>query len=292
MPRTNISEEREKMKVSTYCRQCLEKLACQAAEIATSDPQLRAEATKAGLNTLDRTFSYNRVATEIATEVHRVIKRLTLNRDPYREMKAKELKMSQRLFREVRPYYGEDLRSCVKLSTLGNTIDFFKEPHKVKEEMKKSFEFAIDHIDKFEKKLSSAKNVLYLADNAGECFFDLPLINKIREKAHVIYAVKGSPVQDDITLEDLNQAGLMEEIGEVITTGSDAVGIDFSSASEEFKTQFELADLVFAKGMGNYETLSELPIRGKIAYCLMAKCQPIADSLKVPLNSYVVMMQQ
>jgi len=292
MPRTNISEEREKMKVSTYCRQCLEKLACQAAEIATSDPQLRAEAIKAGLDTLDRTFSYNRVATEIATEVHRVIKRLTRNRDPYREMKAKELEMSQRLFKEVRPYYGEDLRSCVRLSTLGNTIDFFKEPARVKEEMEKPVRFAIDHIDEFEKNLRSAKNVLYLADNAGECFFDLPLINKIREKAHLIYAVKGSPVQDDITLEDLNQAGLMEEMGEVITTGSDAVGIDFSSASEEFKTQFELADLVFAKGMGNYETLSELPSRGKIAYCLMAKCQPIADSLKVPLNSYVVMMQQ
>ena len=45
------------------------------------------------------------------------------------------------------------------------------------------------------------------------------------------------------------------------------------------------------KGMGNYETLSELPIRGKIAYCLMAKCQPIADSLRVPLNSYVAMLQ-
>jgi uncharacterized protein with ATP-grasp and redox domains len=292
MPRTKVSEEREKMKVSESCRQCLEKLARQAAESATSGSQLRAEAIEAGLSTLDRIFSYNKVATEIATEVHRVIKRLTQNPDPYCEMKAKELKMSQRLFREVRPYYGEDLRSCVKLSTLGNTIDFFKEPDKVKEEMKKPVEFAIDHIDEFEKKLGSAKNVLYLADNAGECFFDLPLINKIREKAHVVYVVKGSPVQDDITLEDLSQAGLMEEIGEVITTGSDAVGIDFSSASEEFRTQFELADLVFAKGMGNYETLSELPICGKIVYCLMAKCQPIADSLKVPLNSYVVMMQQ
>jgi len=279
------------MKVSKSCRQCLERLACQAAESATSDPQLRAEAIKSGLNTLDRTFSYSKVATEIATEVHRVIKSLTQNPDPYREMKAKEIKMSQRLFEEVRPYYGEDLRSCVKLSTLGNTIDFFKEPDKVKEEMQKPIEFTIDHIDELEKKLRDAKKVLYLADNAGECFFDLPLINKIREKAHVIYVVKGSPVQDDITLEDLSKACLMEEIGEVITTGSDAVGIDFPSASEEFKAQFELADLVFAKGMGNYETLSELPVYGKIAYCLMAKCQPIADSLKVPLNSYVTMLQ-
>ena len=84
--------------------------------------------------------------------------------------------------------------------------------------------------------------------------------------------------------------GLREEIGKVISIG-DSIGVDFSLASEEFKIEFEQADLVFAKGMGNYETLSELPIQRKIAYCLMAKCQPIADSLRVPLNSYVTMLQ-
>jgi len=225
------------MRVSAVCRPCLERLVYQAAEIATTDPELRAEATKAGLAVLHNAFSYDKVATQIATECHRAIKRVTDNQDLYREIKVKELEMAERLFREVRSNYGEDLRSCVKLATLGNTIDFFK------------------------------------------------------ERTRVTYVVKGFPVQNDITLTELSEAGLTEEVGEVITTGSDAVGIDFSSASEEFKDQFELADLVFAKGMGNYETLSELPVYGKIVYCLMAKCQPIADSLEVPLNSYVIMLR-
>ena len=263
----------------------------QAAEIATTNPELRAEAIEAGLAVLDSTFSYDKVAPGIATECHRAIKRVTGNHDLYREMKVKEMEMAERLFKEVRSYYGEDLRSCVKLATLGNTIDFFKDPATVAEEMGKPVAFAIDHVDEFEERLGSARRVLYLADNAGECFFDLPLLNKIRERTRAVYVVKGFPVQNDITLTELSEAGLTEEIGEVITTGSDAVGIDFSSASEEFKDQFELADLVFAKGMGNYETLSELPAYGEIVYCLMAKCQPIADSLQVPLNSYAIMLR-
>jgi len=103
--------------------------------------------------------------------------------------------------------------------------------------------------------------------------------------------VKGSPVQNDITLEDLSRAGLLEEMGEVMTIGTDTVGVDFTFTSEEFRIQFEQADLILAKGMGHYETLTELPLDGKIAYCLKAKCQPIADSLQVPLDSYIVLCQ-
>ena len=113
----------------------------------------------------------------------------------------------------------------------------------------------------------------------------------MRDEAQVIYVVKGSPVQNDITLEDLARAGLAEEMGEVMTVGADTVGVDFVYASEEFKREFELADMIFAKGMGHYETLTELTQDGRIAYCFMAKCDTIADSLKVPLNSFIALLQ-
>jgi len=263
----------------------------QAAEIATADEELRERAREEGLCTLNRLFSYERTAPEIANEIHRVLRGVTNNPDPYRQMKDREIAMSKHLFEEVRRCYGDDLRSCIELAALGNTIDFFKEPDKVSEDMRKPIAFTIDHVDKFERKLNSAKKVLYLADNAGECFFDLPLIEKMREVAQVTYVVKGFPVQNDITLEDLSKAGLMEKVGEVITTGTDTVGVDFCSVSEEFRTEFEQSGLIFAKGMGHYEMLSEQPIYGKIAYCFMTKCQTIADSLKVSLNSFIAMLQ-
>ena len=58
-----------------------------------------------------------------------------------------------------------------------------------------------------------------------------------------------------------------------------------------YEREYEAAELVFAKGMGYWETLSELPAKGRVFHCLVAKCQPVADSIGVPLNSYVAMLR-
>jgi hypothetical protein len=132
---------------------------------------------------------------------------------------------------------------------------------------------------------------LYLADNAGELYFDLPLIRWMKRFARVTYVVKPSPVQNDLTLADIRRSGLETEFGGVESTGVASPGIVFSLASARFKREFESADLVFAKGMGHYEALSELSPEGRFFYCLRAKCQPVADSLGVPINSYVAKLQ-
>ena len=106
-----------------------------------------------------------------------------------------------------------------------------------------------------------------------------------------VYVVKAAPVQNDITVDDIYSAGLDTEFENIITTGTATPGIDFALASTEFKREFESADLIFAKGMGYYESLSELPAQGRFFHCLVAKCQPVADSLGVPLKSYVAMLR-
>jgi uncharacterized protein with ATP-grasp and redox domains len=115
----------------------------------------------------------------------------------------------------------------------------------------------------------------------------MPLLNLMRRYARTVYVVKELPVQNDVTIDDIRRAGLEKEAGEVITTGTATPGVLFELASEEFKQAFSAADFVFAKGMGYYETLDELPPQGKIFFCLKAKCGPVARSLGVPLNSYV-----
>jgi uncharacterized protein with ATP-grasp and redox domains len=113
----------------------------------------------------------------------------------------------------------------------------------------------------------------------------------MKSYAEVTYVVKPSPVQNDLTLEDVRTSGLETELGRVMSTGVASPGIVFSLASARFKREFRSADLVFAKGMGHYEALSELPSKGRFFYCLRAKCQPVADSLGVPINSYVAMLR-
>jgi len=277
------------VKAASDCYQCLRRLVHQAAELATSDAQLRATAIEQGLAIVERGFSYDAITITIATEVHNAIKGITANPDPYRGMKDEEIGISREFCRGISP--AQDLRSLLKLSVLGNNIDFFRSTETIKENLGKPVEFALDDADRFEQKLGNATDVLYLADNAGEVFFDLPLVRWMQESVKVTYVVKEAPAANDITLDDLRRCGLDGEMKRVMTTGTATPGVILSQASEQFKRELRSADLVLAKGMGYYEALSELPSDGRILFCFMAKCKPVADSVGVPLNSYVAMMR-
>jgi uncharacterized protein with ATP-grasp and redox domains len=278
------------MKVSNGCYDCLQRLVYQAAELATDDELTRARAADEGLRILGDDFSLDGVSIIVATKIHDAVKRITGNPDPYRQMKDKEIALARELSQTSRLKH-EDFTSCLRFAALGNNIDFFRPLDGIEREMKRRVKFTIDDSERFEARLKHAGRVLYLADNAGEVFFDLPLIKWMRQRASVAYVVKASSVQDDLTLEDIRLAGLEAELGEIITTGTATPGIDFSQASLEFRREFYSASLIFAKGMGYYESLTELPAEGRVFYCFRAKCQPVADSLGVPLHSYVAMLR-
>ncbi len=279
------------MKTTRDCYPCLQRLVYQAAQLATADKELQARAVRKGLKVLEENFSCDGVSIAVAAELHRVIKEITGNDDPYREMKERETLVAKELYREISAENFDDFSNCLELAARANAIDFFRPLDTVKEDLKKPLRFTIDHSEQFEAKLRAANRVLYLADNAGEALLDLPLITLMGQSTQVTYVVKASPVQNDITLEDLRRAGMEDKLGRVITTGPATPGIVFSQASHEFKHEFQSADLVFAKGMGYWESLSELPAQGRVFYCLMAKCKPVADSLGVPLNSYVALLR-
>jgi len=279
------------MKAAGECRYCLERLLRQAAELATEEPQLRAKVIEEGLMLLDREFSTDKTSIAVATPLHRLVRALTGNADPYRRMKEAELEMAAELQRSLEHNPEGDVRNCLVFAVRANSIDFFKDLNGILEEMGEPVEFVIDDIVKLEGQLEGAKSILYLADNAGEVPFDLPLVNRLGGYAPVTYVVKESPVQDDITLADVERFGMVKALPRVITTGTDTPGVDMDMASSEFKAEFEAADLVLAKGMGYWETLSELPARGKVFHLLKAKCQPVANSLHVALNSYVAFLR-
>ena len=279
------------MKATKECYPCLANLVRQAAELATEDYMLRVKAIDQGLKLLGREFSTDKTSIAVATLLHRVVREVTRNADPYSRMKKAEVDMAKSLRRGWQTDHEGSLKNRIVLAVRGNNIDFFKDMKQIKEGLRMPVEFAIDDTPQLERKLENAKAILYLADNAGEVFFDLPLVERLEDFAPVTYVVKDSPVQNDMTLDDLERFGLAEELSMVITTGTDTPGVDMAMASEEFKAEFEAADLVLAKGMGYWETLSELPPRGKVFYLLKAKCEPVADSLGVALNSYVSLLR-
>jgi len=278
------------MKLTPDCNNCLRGLINQAANLATNNAVLKQRAIEKATRILEEEFSYSQTSIVIATKIHKVIKEVTRNPDPYKAMKEREIEVARELHQEVKSLYTSDFEGYLKLAAAANAIDFFREPGIIEEDMRSPVRFAVDDSKQLEKKLKNAGKVLYLADNAGEIYFDLTLLEWMRQFAHVTYVVKPLPVQNDVTLEDIKWAGLEGEFGKVIDTGVASPGIIISLASTEFMQEFELADLIFAKGMGYYESLSELPRKGKYFYCLKAKCKPVADSLGVPVNGYVAML--
>jgi len=285
------------MRMAPGCYECLRRLVRQAAELATDDVLLRQRAIEEAIKLLDDDFSSSRLSLGIAAKIHKIVREVTHNPDPYRAMKEREMALARELYpepllRAKRSNLGKgELRSRLQLAAAANALDFFKDPGSIRDDIRKPASFVIDDSDRLEAKLRDSFRVLYLADNAGELYFDMPLVKWMKRFAQVVYVVKPSPVQNDLTLEDVQKSGLEAELGKVMTTGVASPGIVFPLASAGFKLEFDTADFVFAKGMGHYEALSELPPQGRFFYCLKAKCQPVADSLRVPINSYVAMLQ-
>ena len=279
------------MKAVTECYPCLARLARQSAQVATTNEALRLEAVDAGMKMLDVYFSTDGLTIDVATRIHRAVREATNNPDPYRAMKDREIALSRTLVEQVGAGIANDFKAYLSLSLAGNAIDFFRSLDDVKKDIESPLTYVVDDSAEFERKLKKAQRLLFLADNAGEVFFDLPLVRWLRQYVSLTYVVKESPVQNDATIDDLRRAGLDGELGRVITTGLATPGVIFEEASEEFRRAFAEADLVLAKGMGHWEGLTELPAKGKVLHCSMAKCKPVADSMGVSLNSFVAILR-
>jgi damage-control phosphatase, subfamily I len=89
-------------------------------------------------------------------------------------------------------------------------------------------------------------------------------------------------VLNDATLEDARQTGLAE-LCEVIPNGSDAPGTILDDCSPSFRERFAAADLIIAKGQGNYESLAGMDKH--VFFLLKIKCEVLSQDLGWPRGS-------
>ena len=146
----------------------------------------------------------------------------------------------------------------------------------------------IDDVNKVYELTKKAQTVLYLTDNAGEIVFDTLLVEQLKNMGvTVIVGVKGGPVLNDATLEDAEVSGMSKIADKVITTGTDAVGLMLKEFSKEFLEVYDSVDLVFAKGMGYAETLTEYKLKKPHVLLFRTKCNPVANFFGVPRDKNV-----
>lgn len=120
--------------------------------------------------------------------------------------------------------------------------------------------------------LSSAKKLVYLTDNCGEVVLDKMAVKILKEQypnLDITVIVRGYPVVNDATMEDAEEIGLTDLVN-VIGNGSNVGGTWIPGINSESRELLYNADLIIAKGQGNFETLNDCGLN--IYYLFLCKC--------------------
>lgn len=279
------------MKTFFDCIPCLIRQSLDSLRLATDDERIHEQILREALHATSR-MDLNQPPPVMAQIVNRRVCELCPNGDPYWEIK----KRFNQLALDLLPNFQRRLadtsnrwETAVRLAIAGNVMDLAVKSGLDESEVQVSItrslhEPLVGNIAEFAAAVAEAQSILYLTDNAGEIVFDRLLIEQL-PRERVTVAVRGMPVINDATLEDAEAAGLTGLV-RVIDNGSDAPGTLLDDCSETFQREFAEADLIIAKGQGNFETLDGTP--SNIYFLLRVKCPVIARDIGSPVGRMVL----
>ena len=198
-------------------------------------------------------------------------------------MLQKESAMQTAIERSADPF-----KTALKTAMLGNYIDFGAMNSVSEEKLDELLQSVEDiKLDETEyqnlcNELKTAKSMVLCTDNCGEIVADKLLVNQIKEKfpnVNITVIVRGSAVLNDATLDDANQVGLCD-VAKVIGNGTSIAGTVIDRLGDEAKTAFNSADVIIAKGQGNFETLGHC--QRNVYYLFLCKCDMFAQKFNKP----------
>ena len=266
-----------------------------AALAAPSNTDLKIKSEHATRKILKDAKSKELSSPQIANRILREIGHLTGVADPYREFKAREMAQAKEIFTQIKAHVGTDLRSRVRLAILGNSLDFFENSKQALAEIPRQFynqtSLFRDDVDRLEAFLQKKPGrILYLTDNAGEIYFDIPLYEYLHNICdQTVLVVKGGPALNDLTRAELQSSDLENKFDHVADTGTAGAGIDWEYVSYDFLDLIHSADLILSKGMANFETLYARKLLPATFFLFKAKCEPIRNYIQAPANSFLAM---
>ena len=279
------------MNTSLDCIPCLLRQALDAARLASRDLGIHEQLLREVLRWAGE-IDLNQSPPAIAQQIHRRLREMIGRDDPYLLAKALQNQIALDM---LPPLRGEihnsvsPLMAAARIAIAGNLIDLGVNQNVTAVDVHQGVNRALSaplygDQEQFCQAITAARSILYLADNAGEIAFDRLLIEQISPE-RVTLAVRAAPVINDATRTDALAVGL-DEIVEVIDNGSDAPGTLLEDCSPEFRTRFANADLIIAKGQGNYESLSHQP--GNIYFLFKVKCPLVASHVGQPVGAQVL----
>ena len=279
------------MKMTLDCVSCFVRQSVDAARLVTNDHADQEHIVREVLRWLSEQ-GLEHSPPVLAQLVHRRLREISQVGDPYRETKERHNAMALDLLPELRAEIAaapDPLALATRLAIAGNVIDMGIKSMAAEDDVRQSIHHAltepfVGEWEDYNRAVEKAKNILYLADNAGEIAFDRLLIEQLGPK-RVTVAVRGYPVLNDATMVDAIAVGLPEMVN-VINNGSDAPGTLLDDCSPELRQHFASADMIISKGQGNFESLSH---QGHHVFFLFkVKCPVIAAHVELPLGTQVL----
>jgi len=230
---------------------------------------------------------------EIGKPLYDLIKEVSGINDPFRKERREQNQVALGLLPRMRNIVEQShdpWSEAVKLAIAGNAIDLGIRSNMNREDIERSIIEMLDYnmntedTDELRKAVEKADSILYLGDNAGEIVFDMLLIEQM-PKEKICFVVRGAPALNDVIMEDAEYVGLTRLV-EVIDNGSGITGTSIPDCSRSFQQRFNQADLIIAKGQGNYETLSD--VEKNTFFLLKVKCPVIAMDIGIEIEKMVV----
>lgn len=242
-------------------------------------------------------MDFNQTPPQQAQQIHALIRELCNNPDPYAAQKRADMDLALQLFPLIAPEVesaADPFYAALQMAIAGNSLDHGVY-HDLSSAQARAFleqglhSTIVGDLSRFRAEIEAAESILYLGDNAGEIVFDRFLLQHLQHR-NVTYAVRGGAIINDALLADAREAGIDKLVTRLIDNGDDSPGTVLSRCSSEFQQLFAAADLIIAKGQGNYETLSEHS--ANIYFLLKAKCPVVANHIGCEVGDALVYRRQ
>jgi uncharacterized protein with ATP-grasp and redox domains len=264
-----------------------------AAAQQTTDGETALRIAREACAYLSSQFDYTAPPSYHITEVHRILKRLTGQAEPFAQRRRQANNAGLRIavrVAEQASAMGDPaarFRFLALWALAANSLDsrtagtgYTFDPTAAYEYLLSYFQRtpALDQIDRLFERATGAKRVLFVHDNVGEMALDGLFIRALRGVGcQVISAVRGGPITSDATLADAMYLGLDRQSDSIVVAGPDTLGISFREASTEFLSELEQAEVVIAKGQASYYVFSEQAgaLNGPVFCLFTVKCEAV-----------------
>jgi uncharacterized protein with ATP-grasp and redox domains len=233
----------------------------------------------------------NSYSPEVTRNLLRILEDESQINDPYKKEKQESNAYLLSRYDEFKKQVQESddsFDTALRFSIAGNIIDFgptndFDVDGTIEKVLNSPF--SIDDSKALKAEIEKAESILYLADNCGEIVMDKLFLETIAHK-NVTFAVREKPVLNDATKKEAIEVGI-PEVAKLISNGDDCPSTILHRTSSDFMDIYRSADVIVAKGMGNFEGLMNEK-DPRLFFLLMVKCPVIGRMVGAEKGEFVV----